>query len=287
MARRGLAPQIIIRCAMLAVALSWRLICNSPILATDGCVLEAPLNRTVTDRFGVRFAASGVPHGEPLCVWDPAQPGAVTCGAPAVAGPAPPGAPPQVPRLGRAGLLLATAPSPAALGTHALQVTCGRGARNETGSDAVGDAGGSSSPGGSSGRGAIGGVLVTVTLAAPDPTVTVVLNPSAAEAAAGSYGAALRRLYQQKIAAAQRKCQCSPGARGSESNKGGEGARLACERLPPGALGRPRLDGWRDNGRQHEWLRARLFPDVYGGTFVEVGAGHDPAQNCSHSPRRS
>ena len=45
-----------------------------------------------------------------------------------------------------------------------------------------------------------------------------------------------------------------------------------CERLAPGALAPGGAARWTENELQERWLLARLFADVFGGTFVEAGA---------------
>ena len=106
------------------------------------------------------------------------------------------------------------------------------------------------------GNPAAGERFVSINLVQPlDPPV---LFSIAAEAAATQeYAPLLEGAFRRRQTASRQRCSCRVG--------GG----APCERLPPGARS---ADGraWRLNNQQHEWLRSRLFPDVYGGVFVEV-----------------
>jgi hypothetical protein len=230
-------------------------------------VLEAPRPNAVIERYSFRFVATQVPGGARLCVWAP-QTASQVCSEPSL--------------FGRATLLVAAPVEASSLGRYDFTVTV----------DPSGLDGDSKQQ------------FISVALVAPH--VPPVLYSIAAEAAAArSYDPFLREAFAARAGLAQRRCACRPddgdagssgydsgrssydSGRSSGSNTGGSvsgGAPLPraaaaaahagdipCERTAPGDLSFDRR-AWRTNGHQAEWLRAVLFPDVYGGLFIEAGA---------------
>ncbi len=104
---------------------------------------------------------------------------------------------------------------------------------------------------------------------------------------AGEYRA-IARAFAATATSAALACACDDGG-GGGGGDGGDGvsrfvagenaarepivmSARPCERLAPGALAPGGAARWTENELQERWLLARLFADVFGGTFVEAGA---------------
>lgn len=231
-----------------------------------GFVLEAPFNGTVTDRYSVHFFATGVPKGCEICLWVAGYEiyeNHKMCAQ-------------EVD--GKFNYLVAF-PIDEAWNrefTFHSQVECHGG-------------------GGDQGR-EIRSVMVRIVRPRAQPEVHATPPPAGTsamplewsspsllphqlqvfaldpEAHDQFYGSILSAAFQRRFRAARQRCAClGIDSSSSSPSLSSDVPPAVCEASAPGVRSLS-AGGWRVNTKQFEWLRSRLFPDVYGGVFVEAGA---------------